>query len=72
MKARWNVGDIVANSCPTCRDIVQSRYELRTVQMARSRLRVPNVLVDVCQRCGGVLAIPAQSIPQLREAGMAK
>ena len=72
MKARWSVGDIVANSCPTCRDIVQSRYELRTVQMARSRLQVRNVLVDVCQRCGGVLAIPAQSIPQLREAGMAK
>jgi hypothetical protein len=33
---------------------------------------VKNVLVDVCQRCGGVVAIPAQSIPQLREAGMAK
>ena len=72
MKARWSVGDIVAKTCPHCRDIVQSRCELRTVQMERSRLRVPSVLVDVCQRCGGVVAIPAQSIPQLREAGMAK
>jgi hypothetical protein len=72
MKALWNPGDIVACNCPNCRQVVQSRFELRTVRMERSRLRVPNVLVDVCNLCNSVIGIPSQSIPQLREAGWAK
>jgi hypothetical protein len=72
MKTGYKVGDIVASTCPHCRTNVQSRFEYRTVHMARTRLRVPNVLVDVCSLCSGVIAIPAQSIPQLREAGLSK
>lgn len=72
MKARWSIGDIAASSCPHCRKDVQSRFELRTVRMARSRLCVPSVLVDVCLLCSGVIGIPPQSIPQLREAGISK
>ena len=72
MKARWNSGDVVASYCPACGHNVQSRFEYRTVRFARTRLRVPNVLVDVCLDCDAVLSIPSESIPQLREAGMAK
>lgn len=72
MKARYHVGDVVASNCPHCRKAVQARFEYRTVQLARSRLSVPRVLVDVCSQCSGVIAIPPQSIPQLREAGLAK
>lgn len=72
MTTGWKVGDVVASTCPHCRASVQSRFEYRTVRMARTRLRVPHVLVDVCSLCGGVIAIPAQSIPQLREAGLTK
>ncbi len=72
MKSLWSAGDIVACNCPTCRQVVQSRFELRTIRMERSRLRVPNVLVDVCNICDNIIAIPSQSIPQLREAGWAK
>ncbi len=72
MKSAWNAGDIVACNCPTCRQVVQSRFEFRTIRMERSRLRVPNVLVDVCNVCDNIIAIPSQSIPQLREAGSAK
>ena len=72
MKSLWSAGDLVASNCPHCRKTVQARFEFRTVRMPRSRLSVPNVLVDVCGICENVLGIPSQSIPQLREAGMAK
>ena len=72
MKSMWSAGDLVASNCPHCRKSVQSRFEFRTVRMPRSRLSVPNVLVDVCTLCENVLSIPSQSIPQLREAGLAK
>lgn len=72
MKSLWSAGDIVASNCPHCRKAVQSRFELRTVRMPRSRLAVRNVLVDVCGLCQNVIGIPSQSIPQLREAGLAK
>ncbi|HEX8848870.1 MAG TPA: hypothetical protein VF761_04980 [Gemmatimonadaceae bacterium] len=72
MKSLWSAGDIVASHCPHCRKPVQARFEFRTVRMPRSRLSVPNVLVDVCGSCENVIGIPSQSIPQLREAGLAK
>ena len=72
MKARWNAGDVVASYCPACGHNVQSRFEHRTIRFARTRLCVPKVLVDVCLDCDSVLSIPSESIPQLREAGMAK
>ncbi len=72
MKSLWNAGDVVACNCPNCRKVVQSRFELRNIRMPRSRLSVPNVLVDVCNLCDSIISIPSQSIPQLREAGWAK
>ncbi|HET7584088.1 MAG TPA: hypothetical protein VFK13_04230 [Gemmatimonadaceae bacterium] len=35
--------------------------------MRRTRLRVPDVLVDICTQCGHMISIPPQSVPQLRE-----
>jgi hypothetical protein len=52
--------------------MVRTRFELRTVQLAHSRLAVRDVLVDVCTECDHMVSIPPQSLPQLREAGMAK
>ena len=72
MKARMTAGDVVAAYCPACARNVQSRFEHRTVRFARTRLCIPKVLVDVCTSCDSVLGIPSESIPQLREAGMAK
>lgn len=72
MKLAWNPGDYASNDCQHCMKLVRTRFELRTVRMARSRLCVPNVLVDVCTECGHMVSIPPQSVPQLREAGVAK
>ena len=69
MKALFQAGDVSSSSCRACRKIVRTRYEVRTVNMPGTRLRVPNVLVDVCMECDGMVSIPRQSIPQLREVG---
>jgi hypothetical protein len=72
MERNWRVGDFAANTCRRCRKMVRTRFELRTVQLARSRLCVRDVLVDVCTECDHMVSIPPQSLPQLREAGLAK
>jgi hypothetical protein len=72
MKHTWNAGDYAANSCRRCRKMVRTRFEYRTVRLARSQLCVPDVLVDVCTECDHMVSIPPQSVPQLREAGLAK
>jgi hypothetical protein len=72
LKPQWNVGDFATNTCPRCRKLVRSRFEYRTVQLWRTRLRVPRVLVDVCTECDHMISIPPQSVEQLREAGRAK
>jgi hypothetical protein len=72
MQRAWRVGDFAANTCRRCRKTVRTRFELRTVQLARTRLCVRDVLVDVCTECDHMVSIPPQSLPQLREAGLAK
>ncbi|HMA22976.1 MAG TPA: hypothetical protein VKP00_03250 [Gemmatimonadaceae bacterium] len=42
---------------------------LRSVELARTRLVVPDVLVDVCPDCGHMISIAPEALPQLREAG---
>ena len=69
---QWSAGDFATNNCPRCRKIVRSRFEYRTVQLWRTRLHVPDVLVDVCTECDHVISIAPQSVEQLREAGRAK
>ena len=72
MLAHEKVGDYVTNTCPRCRKLVRSRLELRSVQMARARLVVPDLLVDICPECGHMISVAPESLPQLREAGCPK
>jgi hypothetical protein len=72
LKPQWNVGDFASNTCPRCRKLVRSRFEYRTVQLWRTRLRVLDVLVDVCTECDHMISVPPQSVEQLREAGRVK
>ncbi|HXY29631.1 MAG TPA: hypothetical protein VEI06_02890 [Gemmatimonadaceae bacterium] len=72
MKTVWKIGDHAAGRCPRCRKMVRSRFELRTVQLARTRLAIRDLLVAVCTECDHTIAIPPQSVPQLREAALAK
>jgi endogenous inhibitor of DNA gyrase (YacG/DUF329 family) len=72
MIAHPRVGDHITNTCPRCHKIVRSRLALRSVELARTRLVVPDVLVDVCPECGHMISMLPESIAQLREAGCPK
>jgi len=72
MEAPWKAGDTASAHCPHCGDIVAARYALRALRMPRSRLRVRDVLVEVCNGCEAVLNLPRQSMAQLREIGVGK
>jgi uncharacterized protein YlaI len=68
----FKAGDASAAMCPHCHKPVATRYEHRTIQLARTRLRVRDVLVPVCTECDHTVAIPRQSFAQLREVGVGK
>lgn len=68
-KPEFKAGDFASNECKRCKKPVRTRFEYRTVQMSRTRLRVPDVLVDVCIECDHMISMPRQSIAQLREVG---
>ena len=72
MIAHPEVGDSISNTCPRCQKIVSSRLERRSVELARTRLVVRDVLVDVCPDCGHMISILPDSYAQLREAGCPK
>src|ERR1041384_8174808 len=61
-------GDRSEAICHACEKRVETQFAVRTVRLAESGLDVPDVLAAVCDECGGVAAIPAQSAPKLKEA----
>jgi len=72
MIAEPRVGDFISNTCPRCRRAVRSQIALRSVQLTRTRLVVPDVPVDVCPDCGHMISVAPHAVEQLREAGWSK
>jgi hypothetical protein len=72
MLAHPKLGDHVANNCPRCHKVVRSRYELRSVRLARTRLVIADIMVDVCPVCDHMISIAPEAVAQLREAGVTK
>jgi hypothetical protein len=66
------LGDYMSSTCPHCRNLVRSRLEFRSVELARTRLVVRDVKVHVCPDCGHMISFAQESVPQLREAGCPK
>ena len=64
----YREGDRSEAICHACRKRVGTRFGVRTVRLEESGVEVPDVLVAVCDECGGTVAVPAQSSPKLREA----
>ncbi len=67
MQAPWQEGDTSSGTCYTCRKPVTTRFESRTIQLNRSRVTFPNVLVSVCTECNSMVDVPKQSFEQFRE-----
>jgi RNase P subunit RPR2 len=72
MEAPWKAGDTASAHCPHCDDLVTAKYARRSIAMPRSRLKVRDVLVSICDTCGTVLALPRQSMAQLLEVSIGK
>jgi hypothetical protein len=72
MIATPRINDHITNTCRRCNKLVRSRLALRSVELARTRLVVSDILVDVCPDCGHMISIAPQSLDQLREAGITK
>ena len=69
MLAAPQAGELMTNTCTHCNRVVRSRLTRRAVNLARTRLVVKDVLVDVCPDCGHMISIQPESVEQLREAG---
>ena len=64
----YREGDQSEAICHACERRVGTRFAVRTVRLPETGIEVHDVLAAVCDECGGVAAIPAQSAPKLREA----
>lgn len=54
-------GDKSSGICETCKKKVSTYFKKHTLQ------NIPDVLVSICQECGNVVGIPAQSIKMLKK-----
>lgn len=72
MVANPKFGEFITNTCHRCNRVVRSRVETRSVKLARTRLIVRDVPVDVCPKCGHMISVAPHGVEQLREAGWSK
>ena len=72
MFATPKVGEFITNTCQRCNQIVRSQLKLRSVRLARTRLIVRDVPVDVRPMCGHMISVAPAGVEQMREAGWSK
>jgi len=68
MTKLYNCGDKSRAICPHCRKIVTTTFNYRDVPFDDGSGTVRSILTAVCDVCGTVAAIPAQSTPAIRRA----
>lgn len=66
--AHYTQGDKSRAICEDCNCIVTTTFEIRDVPFFDGSGIVENVLVAVCDNCYSVVAIPAQSTPEIQAA----
>lgn len=64
----WIEGETCEVPCHECRTLVSATLRYRDVGFDNNPVVVRNLLVDVCDRCNAVVAVPAQATPQIRAA----
>ncbi|TMV02600.1 hypothetical protein FGK63_20445 [Ruegeria sediminis] len=67
MKQVFSVGDKSRAICPDCEQIVSTTLERQDVSLDDGSGTVPGILAGVCDQCGTVVSIPAQSAPVIRQ-----
>lgn len=64
----YNAGDKGRALCENCNMLVDTTFEYRNVPFDDGIGMAKDILAAVCDRCGEVVAIPAQSIPAIKTA----
>ena len=64
----YSAGDESKAICETCQAMVETTFLYRDVPFDDGTGKVKDILASVCDRCGEVVAIPAQSLPAIRRA----
>lgn len=64
----YHAGECSKGICETCADVVSTTFRYCDVPFEDQTGMAKDILVAVCDRCGGVVSIPAQSLPALRRA----
>jgi hypothetical protein len=64
----YNPGDKSSAVCQSCETVVPTTFALRDVPCSDGSGTVPGVLAAVCDLCGDVVAIPAQSTAAITAA----
>lgn len=64
----YSAGDTSRAICETCQDMVETTFVYLDVSFDDGSGMVKDILASVCDRCGEVVAIPAQSVPAIRRA----
>lgn len=68
----YTVGDKSKAICENCKGVVPTTFAVRDVPFSDWSTVAESILVAVCDHCDDVVAIPAQSIPSIREAWEAR
>jgi hypothetical protein len=64
----YSAGDKSKAICESCQELVETTFLYRDVPFDDGSGEVKDILASVCDRCGEVVAIPAQSLPAIRRA----
>ncbi|WP_156546054.1 hypothetical protein [Cupriavidus sp. D384] len=64
----FHEGDKSRAICSRCGNLVSTTFVRRDLQFSDRKGSANNILVAVCDNCGGVVATPAQSTPSIRAA----
>lgn len=64
----YQAGETSQAICYDCSDLVPTTFSYRDVPFDDGVGTAKGILASVCDRCGGVVAIPAQSTPAIRRA----
>lgn len=64
----YNAGDKSTAICETCQAITDTTYGYKDVPFSDGNGLAKDILVANCDACGGVAAIPAQSLPAINRS----
>ena len=64
----YKQGDKSKAVCETCKDVISTTFDYRTVPFSEGSGEVKNILVAVCDACDAVIATPPQSTPAIKNA----